>query len=127
VKELYRGSRVRVFRLDREGVLERLRHAAARLLAERPEVVRVWLFGSLARGDASPGSDADLIIVVRDGAEAFLERAAPLMPFFDDVGVGCDVLVYTETELDQLARTPSLVRTALANAVLLGGQPTNPI
>lgn len=41
--------------------------AAAAAVAERvPEVVRIGLFGSVARGDASPHSDIDLLVVVED-------------------------------------------------------------
>lgn len=123
VEESYRGRNVRVFRLDREGVLARLRQAAQRLLEERAEVNQVWLFGSLARNDASPGSDADLLIVIRDGAGPFLERPQPLAPYFSGIGIGCDILVYTESEVNRLAGSgPSLVRTALQEGVLLGGR-----
>ena len=41
--------------------------AAAAAVAERlPEVVRIGLFGSVARGDASPHSDIDLLVVMED-------------------------------------------------------------
>lgn len=41
--------------------------AAAAAVAERmPEVVRIGLFGSVARGDARPHSDIDLLVVVED-------------------------------------------------------------
>lgn len=41
--------------------------AAAVAVAERvPEVVRIGLFGSVARGDASPHSDIDLLVVMED-------------------------------------------------------------
>lgn len=125
VKEFYRGKQVRVFRFERTDVLERLRACAERLLRDRSDVLAVWLFGSLARGRASPGSDADLMIIVRDGAGPFLDRSESLAPYFRNVGVGCDVLVYTESEIDRLQRGgPSLARTALREGVLLG--PTDP-
>lgn len=43
---------------------ERLREAAqaARELVGKLGATRVWLFGSLARGDAGPGSDVDLMV-----------------------------------------------------------------
>lgn len=120
VRESYRGRHVRVFRLDRAGVLERLRRSADRLLRERPEIVAVWLFGSLARNEALPGSDADLLIVVRDGAGPFLERSDTVAPYFAGSGVGCDVLVYTQSEVDRLSEARrSLVGTALREGVLL--------
>ncbi len=103
VVECYRGRDVRVFRLDRDAVVARLRARAERLLAEEPKVVEVHLFGSLARGDAHPGSDADLLIVVRDAAGPFRERIPAIARHFTGVGVGCDVLVYTEEERTRLA------------------------
>ena len=66
VEKCYQGRNVRVFRLDRDGVVARLRERARALVERNPDVVEVRLFGSLARGDAHPGSDADLFIVLRD-------------------------------------------------------------
>ena len=38
----------------------------ARVIASHPEVAAAWLFGSLARGDARPDSDADVAILLSD-------------------------------------------------------------
>jgi uncharacterized protein len=123
VEECYRGRHVRVFRLNQELVRSRLRAAATRLLLERPEVVEIRLFGSLARGDAGPSSDADLLIIVRNGAGGFFERAQPLAPYFDGTGVGRDLVVYTESEARQLAMDPSLlVSIACRGGVLLAAR-----
>jgi predicted nucleotidyltransferase len=102
VEESYRGREVRVFRLNREATIARLRARACVLLDVRPDVLEVRLFGSLARGEARPGSDADLFIVVPDGAGPFLDRSAELARHFAGTGIGCDVIVYTESELDRL-------------------------
>ena len=98
VEECYRGRNVRIFRLDLAGVLARLRERARDVLDRCPDVVEVRLFGSLARGDGHPGSDADLFIILHDGAGPFLERLAPLVRMFGGVGVGCDVIAFTESE-----------------------------
>lgn len=102
VEEFYRGKAVRVFRLDREGSLKRLQDCARDLLKARSDVEEVWLFGSMARNDARPGSDADLLIVLSDSSDGFLDRTPSLARHFDGVGVGCDILAYTESELAQL-------------------------
>lgn len=34
--------------------------------SSRPEVVRIGLFGSYARGDYAPGSDADVLMLIRN-------------------------------------------------------------
>ena len=75
VEECYRSEDVLIFRLDRAGVLARLRRAAERAIAERLELLNVILFGSLARGDAGPGSDADLMLIVSETLSPFNERA----------------------------------------------------
>lgn len=117
VDECFRGRSVRVFRLDQAGVVARLRERAASLLARRADLVEVRLFGSLARGAGHPGSDADLFIVVRDGAAPFLDRIADLAREFAGVGIGCDVIVYTESEYTQLIRRAD----SFADAVLRDG------
>ena len=51
-----------MFWLDRERLLQALEEKAAELLATFPEVLAVVLFGSLARGEARPRSDVDLLV-----------------------------------------------------------------
>lgn len=99
VVEKFRGKSVRVFALDGDAVRARLAERARALQAADPQVLEVRLFGSLARDDARPGSDADLLIVLRESRLPFLERAVSLARHFAGVGVGCDVLAYTEAEL----------------------------
>jgi predicted nucleotidyltransferase len=89
------------------------------LLQQRSDVLEVRLFGSLARGAARPGSDADLFIVVRDGAPPFLDRIAEFARYFTGVGIGCDLIAYTESECRMLAER----HDAFARAVLDEGIP----
>ncbi len=105
VEECYRGRNVRVFRLDREAILRRLRQRARALLENEADVAEVRLFGSLARGDAHPGSDADIFIVLRDGAAPFIDRIPRLARYFGGIGIGCDVIAYTESEWADIARS----------------------
>jgi predicted nucleotidyltransferase len=119
VEKCYQGRNVRVFRLDQDGVVARLRARAQTLLESNPDVLEVRLFGSLARGAAHPGSDADLFIVVRDGAPPFLDRIPVLARHFGGVGIGCDVIVYTESERAVLAARDD----AFAHAIFDEGMP----
>lgn len=128
VEACYRGDSVRVFRLDAAAVTNRLRAAARRLLDERSEVLEVWLFGSLARRQAVPGSDADLMVIVRDEAPPFMERLVPIARYFGDAGTGCDVLVYTASEVaDLMTRRSSLVQTVLAEGMCLAARAEAPL
>ena len=127
VEECYRGRNVRVFRLDRAGVIARLRERARGVLERRPDVVEVRLFGSLARGDAHPGSDADLFVVVRDGAGPFLDRLPGLAREFGGVGVGCDVIAFTESEARALrARHDAFARAVFDEGSALATRGSGP-
>jgi predicted nucleotidyltransferase len=124
VEKCYQGRDVRVFRLDRDGVLARLRECARTLIEVNSAVREVRLFGSLARGEGHPGSDADLFIVLSDGAPPFLDRIPDLARHFTGVGVGCDVIAYTESERDALAASESLfARVVLEEGLVLATAP----
>lgn len=90
-------SRVVVHRLDREAVVARLRDYAQRQLAARPEVRSVVLIGSLARGDWSARSDADVVIVVDASERPFRDRSPAYLPE-RSLGVAVDLLVYSDAE-----------------------------
>jgi len=102
--------------------MTRLRERAQELVARRPDVLEIRLFGSLARGEAHPGSDADLFVVLRDGAPPFLDRIPDLARAFTGVGVGCDIIAYTESERSALtARHDAFARAIFEEGLVLAG------
>lgn len=107
-----------VFWLDREEAERRLRQAADRLVAERPEVVAVYLFGSLATGRAVPGSDADVLVIVDRSDERWVDRGVRYVGYFSDVGMPVELFCYTEEEVP---RVP-LAQRALVEGKLLAGR-----
>lgn len=76
------------------------------LTATRPQ--RVILFGSHARGDADEGSDLDLMVVFPQLSDKFGEMIR-LHKAVGDVGVGVDVLVYSEEEYQRRSQVPGTV------------------
>ena len=87
-------------------------------MTDNPEIESIYLFGLLAWGDAGPGSDADLLVVVRHAAEPFRDR--PARYHTTGIGVGVDVVAYTREELDVLLETGNeFVRRALREGVRL--------
>ena len=91
---------VRVFWLDRSKTIAKLRTAAERMTRQFSEVQRVILFGSLSRGDAVPGSDADLLVILRSSDLPFHDRSARYR--FEGLGIGADVFAYTQVEVDAM-------------------------
>ncbi|RMF27042.1 MAG: nucleotidyltransferase domain-containing protein [Chloroflexi bacterium] len=95
----FSGS-VRTFWLDRSAVLDELTRFARSLVEHFDEVERVILFGSMARGDAVPGSDADLLLILRESALPFLERTVRYR--LGGLSIGVDLFPYTRQEMDRL-------------------------
>lgn len=90
-------SEVVFHRLDHPAVMTRLRAYVEAELVPRPEVGRVVLIGSLARGDFTRRSDADLVLLVDHCDERGPFRGAAYAPR-TNLGVPVDVLVYTHDE-----------------------------
>lgn len=113
----FSSDSVEIFWLDRAAAKANVVEAAGRLAEAHPEIERVVLFGSLARGDAAPGSDADLLVVLSRSNLPFLERLTHYR--LDDTGMAADLFPYTREELEAaLAISPSW-RAALAEGVVI--------
>ncbi len=87
-----------------------------RRIVEGFHPLRIVLFGSYARGDAGPGSDIDLLIVMPDGDDrrrtvAEVYRVLADLPLFKDVVV---------TTPDEISRRGDLVGTVLRPALREG-------
>jgi len=107
-----------VYWLNLDQVRRDLKKAVERLAHEHTEIEEVWLFGSLARGDAVPGSDADLLVLLRDSRSSFLDRMVQYQPDF--CGVGVDVFAYTRAEVARMqAEGNTFVRGAQSEGILL--------
>lgn len=73
----------------------------------------IVVFGSRGRGQASPESDLDLIVIARSSAPRHC-RAIPVRRALRGLAVPQDILVYTPAEVDEWRTAPtSLVATAL--------------
>ncbi|HZU04751.1 MAG TPA: nucleotidyltransferase domain-containing protein [Chloroflexota bacterium] len=63
--------------------------------AYQPE--RIYLFGSVARGEAGPDSDYDLLVVVPDDAPPARKRSRLAYEALRGTGAAADVLVCTHS------------------------------
>ncbi|HWQ96260.1 MAG TPA: nucleotidyltransferase domain-containing protein [Candidatus Methylomirabilis sp.] len=111
---------VKIISLNTDDIMRRLKESAHLLKLRNHEVIDVYLFGSLAEGKAVPGSDADIIIVLRKSDKMIIDRITDFMDSFKDVGIGVDIFPYTEKELGEFVKDKRLFfREMLANRVKL--------
>ncbi len=89
-----------------------------RRLVEAYQPIRIYLFGSHARGEAGPDSDYDLLVVVPDDVPAELQRSRLAYERLWGSGASVDVLVWRAS--DFAAR--STLRASLPGTVLREGQ-----
>lgn len=68
-----------------------------RRLIEAYEPERIFLFGSIARGDAGPDSDFDLLVIVPDDAPSERKRSRLAYERLWGTGAAADVLVWTKS------------------------------
>ena len=89
-----------------------IRKTVAEAKAAHPEILWVFLFGSLAEGTWTADSDADLIVVVRKELTDFSSRS----PYHILVeGITTDSLVRSQNEFQEQSQDPS---SFLANSLL---------
>ncbi|MDK2465259.1 MAG: nucleotidyltransferase domain-containing protein [Candidatus Korarchaeota archaeon] len=111
-----------MFRLDYDGVVRSLSSYARRKVREG--ALAVILIGSLARGNYTAFSDADVVVVVPDGsapgdpAERVGEFLDPSLP------IDLDPFVYEKSELVEMARQGRrIVDEILRVGRILAGDP----
>jgi hypothetical protein len=99
----------------REAVEQALSHWATELAAERPELLRLGVFGSFADGNWGFGSDLDLVAVISSSAVPFQERRRGWRT--EKLPVPADLLVYTMAEWTWLAAQENRFGRLLRNQV----------
>jgi len=97
-------SSVEVRFIDLDQVLRDLRAAAAEASRLHPDVIKVYLFGSLVKGNWTADSDADLMVVVRGEFPDFARSRSAYQIFTS--AIPTDTVVYSEREFEQLRADP---------------------
>jgi len=104
----------------RERILEhdsRLRRVVERLVeAYQPD--RIYLFGSVARGDAGSDSDYDLMVIVPDNALPERRDSRLAYQALRGTGIAADVVVWTRRRFERRTR----VVASLPATVMREGQ-----
>jgi len=109
------SSEVRIPRADDPVLAEMVRRLVA---VYRPD--RIYLFGSVARGDAGPDSDFDILVVVSDDVPADRRDWGLGYRALRGLGVAKDLLVWSRGDFDaRLHLIASLPSTVLREGKLL--------
>lgn len=102
---------------DPERIGDAVRAYADDVRRRRPEVSRIYWYGSWVSGQATPLSDVDLCLVVDADERAPRDRVPHYLPGRFPVGV--DLVVVTEEEMTELAdRAPSWHRAIVGGREL---------
>ncbi len=101
--------------IDRKAVLEALCHCAEQLKAQCNGVVAVHLFGSFATGQATPRSDADIVVEIASEdpklREAIRDQA---LEVFLDAPVPVEIFVQSTRQLEEGKRSGRGIAGAVA-------------
>lgn len=88
----------KIFWLDKDLLYSKINIVAAKISASCPEVNKIILFGSILNNKALASSDIDILIIVNDTKDRFIDRPVRYMDFFKGIGMATDIFVYTEEE-----------------------------
>lgn len=117
-KRSWSSAKIKLFKLDYNSVIEELKEYARKAL--KKEAYAVILIGSLARGDYTAFSDADLVIIVGQTYRKPVER---IKDYIDpSLSIDIEPRVYTIDELLRMAKEKRrIVREILEHGILLAG------
>ncbi|MGQ9702739.1 MAG: nucleotidyltransferase family protein [Bacteroidales bacterium] len=110
---------VKVFRINRKEIIDKLRLWAKNLSRDK-NVLAVVLFGSFATEEETPASDADVLILLKESKERFDNRILKFIP--SKIGVGVDVFPYTIEEFhSSIDGKWGIAGEVIKNGILLYG------
>jgi predicted nucleotidyltransferase len=107
------SNSVKVTFLDREGIIEKLRRISSDILKGNKNILGIYLFGSLAGGRSVPGSDADILIVLREDRRRFIDRMTEFLRLYLRIPIAIDVFPYTGDELKTMIASGNRFITTL--------------
>lgn len=101
MRQILSSGSVKAFWLNKEDVISRLKEIARESLTVFPEIREIRLLGSLAKGEETGLSDADIFLLVDSGEKNPIERMKPYFNFFSErIGLAIDMIVATPDEIE---------------------------
>jgi len=110
---------------DRREILTIARQTALRIAREHPEVLKIILFGSFARGDYGARSDLDLLVVLAHSDQSPQQRYTDFLRCVSNYPT--DLLVLTQADLaSRQADDDLFLRRALREGILFYPESDHP-
>lgn len=103
MRQVTSSGSVKAIWLNRADLVRKLQQVAGEAQIAFPEIIEIRLFGSLARGEQTGLSDADILILTRSQEPNPLERMRPYFFFFSErLGIAVDVIAATPQESEEM-------------------------
>lgn len=83
--------------------------------SEHPEICRVVVFGSFVKGDFTPRSDLDILLVLSDCKQPFKDRVMKYYP--ENFPLPLDIFPFTISEIKEMCNSPSIYKTAIETGI----------
>ena len=95
------SNSVKVLSINYEKLILKLKEIAKEIKRRDSKVKKIILFGSFAKGNFTPESDLDILIIVSKAKEKFLFRSENYIDFFKNIPLDINIIVYTEAEVEK--------------------------
>lgn len=97
-----------IISIDRPGVMKKLKTIVTGLKQSDSNIRDIRVYGSFVRGDYTPDSDIDILIILDDSGVPFLKRRDAYIDFFLDLPLDIDLKVYTRDEIQKMQNEGNL-------------------
>jgi predicted nucleotidyltransferase len=85
--------------VPKDRVITELKAWTQKIVTQNSGIIKIGYFGSYARGDYTPASDLDILILIDKSDKVFFKRADDYTA--DNISVGCEIFVFTKQEVKQ--------------------------
>lgn len=115
------SNSVKIYYFNFERVLRQLHLCAKALRKNNKKVESIRLFGSIVRGDYTPGSYAYLLIILTGDTRRWMNRIPEFLHALSEVEIGIDVFPLTHAEIQKAyAENNLFIEQALEQSIELG-------
>jgi predicted nucleotidyltransferase len=100
-----------ILSVNYDELIQTLKEISARIKDKFDFVLKIYLFGSFAKGNYTPESDLDILIVLSRCDLPFIERRDLFVDFFKEIPFDLNIFAYTEDEIGEMIAQKNLFIT----------------